>query len=249
MGIHDRDYMRERPQLVPPSFTWLVLSIVGAVVLLAAAIYFVRWPPGRVSRADAIAKPKLLRTDVIDLGEFEVASGIVAICDPCYDRQTVERGAIAMKVGDVATGKWQARVIRHIVNTPDHTRCGELVAFLATEPLPNEPKWREIHSDIAVDSGQAGFFDWKDFGSPTVVPRDHIWKREMVAPDNPWYSLCCEATLHQPHAGAIPYGVVSSSGWGDGGYPVYAIRSEKDIVIGLRLVFISQAEYDVIEPK
>jgi hypothetical protein len=131
-----------------------------------------------------------------------------------------------------------------VIERPRDLRCGELQAFLAAEPVPDRPHWKGLHRDIGVDSGQAGFFDWQHFRSRSAVPADWPWKRPMLIPQQPWYSMCCDVTLFGDHAGVIPYGAVSSSGWGDGGYRAYALRDDAGVVVGLRLVFLNPNEYE-----
>jgi hypothetical protein len=243
-----RGVARPAVSLNLPPFLWGILGGLVAVVLcVAACCGFGLWwlvPAGKDFKVVDHPKPKLLRAETIDLGHFEVISGVLAICDPGYDRGLVERGAIATKVGNVGTGKWLGRVVLHVIDTPDHKRCGELLAFPASSPVPKAPAWQQVHHDIGVDSGQAGFFDWRHFRSRAVVPADHPWNGKMLDPKDPWYSLCGDVTLHGNRAGVIPYGVVSSSGWGDGGYPAYAIRDEQGVVVGLRLVFVALDEYE-----
>src|SRR5262245_18830000 len=263
MGLYDRDYMRG-PQRNPrpgfrdpqeggagPNRRWIMVAIVGGLAVIALwglvnrglGLWIAPMGPGPYEGP----KPKLLQVNTIDLGQFEVVSGEVAVCDPGYDRQLVQKGAIATKVRNVAKGTWQARAVRHVMDNPADVRCGELRAFLASLPVPDAPAWQEIHPDIGVDSGQAGFFDWQHFHSPAVVPRDHPWKGPTLDPKDLWYSLCCDVTLYGPNAGVIPFGAVSSSGWGDGGYRAYALRDATGMVIGLRLVFISLDEYEPAE--
>jgi hypothetical protein len=189
--------------------------------------------------------PKLLAVRTVDLGTFDVVSGEVAICDPMYRRDEVEMGEVALKVGNVAKGRWQARVVRHTLDTYDKVLCAELVAFPAEVPLPAAPAWQEVHADVAADSGLAGFFDWRHFHSQAVVPPAHPWKGRLSNPNDPWYSLCCDVTAHSPDAaGVVPHGVVAHAPWGDGASTAYVLRDSAGIVVGLRLVFIFPDEYD-----
>ena len=57
-----------------------------------------------------------------------------------------------------------------------------------------------------------------------------------------WYNSCCNQTLHTDHyAGVIPHGVVSNSGYGDGGYICYSYHLSKtqgeDITWGVMINF------------
>lgn len=53
-----------------------------------------------------------------------------------------------------------------------------------------------------------------------------------------------ERRYNHPQMGVIRYGVASSSGWGDGGYSVYAHYDTNGEVVGARVVFISDEPED-----
>jgi hypothetical protein len=97
--------------------------------------------------------------------------------------------------------------------------------------------WRVL-GHFGVDSGQAGIFDRAHFRDQTVVPAGMTWKHGPWDETDRWYSMCCDTTTSST-AGTIPFGVVSSSGMGDGGYRVLAADSA-DGVVALRLVFLEQ---------
>jgi hypothetical protein len=68
--------------------------------------------------------------------------------------------------------------------------------------------WEDSGIDVGVDSGQAGFFDEFLFEG---VCQDATLKDQF-------YDQVCELTLSDAQWGAHLAGVVSSSGYGDGGY-------------------------------
>jgi hypothetical protein len=57
-----------------------------------------------------------------------------------------------------------------------------------------------------------------------------------------FYEVCCAKTLSYIGAGTVEYGVVASSGYGDGGYNAYVIRNTKNKVVAIKIVFISMNE-------
>ena len=67
----------------------------------------------------------------------------------------------------------------------------------------------------------------------TLIPGDRL-------EGDAWYESICRFTLGEDGWGAYDAGVVSSSGWGDGMYPVYGAEVNGKIV-GLTLVFIDQS--------
>jgi hypothetical protein len=77
--------------------------------------------------------------------------------------------------------------------------------------------WAEQGPFVGVDSGQAGIFDASNYRNDNVIvgmPENaHICGKL-----DKFYGACCDVTLGDVGAGVIPFGFVSSSGWGDGGY-------------------------------
>lgn len=69
-------------------------------------------------------------------------------------------------------------------------------------------------------------------------------KLEPVESKTDFYEVCCDKTLGSAMAGAMPYGVVSRSGFGDGSYAAYACRNKENKIIGLKIVFISEEEIE-----
>lgn len=154
------------------------------------------------------------------LGTFKVTSGAVMVSDPCYKRGTWCHG----KIENVKNGVWRAAVgISH------EGAWGDRVAFLiATHgdiPVYGTKLDRhEAEFEVGVDSGQAGIFDDTHYQDESVAPPD-----EPNEFDDRWYSMCCNATDN--YAGIIPFGVVSSSGFGDGGYEcTYYTNSDGEVV-------------------
>lgn len=56
-----------------------------------------------------------------------------------------------------------------------------------------------------------------------------------------WYSMNSKLTLKPTdYAGAIPFGAVSSSGYGDGTYNVYVIKNNNSDIVGIKIIFIDE---------
>lgn len=168
------------------------------------------------------------------IGEFELKERNVIISDPCY-----ELGALGQEeLSNVKQGTWKVFIKTKIVSGKE--KVAELIAINdeIEEPLDDlKRKWRKMFT-IDVDSGQAGFFQKniyrKDNSSLNLPVSPDI---KIVADGDRWYSVCCNITLSEQKAGILEGGAVSSSGFGDGGYPFYAIK-RKGQVVGMRLVFI-----------
>lgn len=168
--------------------------------------------------------------ETIKLGNFEIESGKVRVSDPCYDIDTW----CATTLENVKKGKWlaQAEMI-------DEGLWGKRVSILRcfheslTNGMINEIEREIISEKIGVDSGQAGIFDIEHFKKDSdTVGFKKQYKEESIRKDEPWYSMCCDVTLSR-NAGVVPFGVVSSSGFGDGSYVCEVGRKDKDDEISL----------------
>ncbi|MGO8714965.1 MAG: hypothetical protein ACLQSX_03705 [Smithella sp.] len=148
-----------------------------------------------------------------ELGLFEVASGMVIVSDPCYERGTWCAGQLAVK-----KGAWKAVVIFRA------NRVGELRAY-HNSINPNSVKvWEKQPFEVGVDSGQAGIFD------------DIVYAPN----DDAWYRSCSAITLKALGTGILKNGVVSESGYGDGGYTCFTAEVDGEIV-AIKIVFIGEA--------
>ena len=176
------------------------------------------------------------------LGEFELKGSVLRISDPCYERDVWCCGTI----DNCVPGTWQAAVL-----VKDEGEWGDRVAVLAARYAETGPKfnginrakcngtgqWHHAEFEVGVDSGQAGIFDDDHYQKDSDFPND---------PANDfgsrWYSSCCDVTLGRMKAGMIPYGVVSSSGYGDGGYGCTLHRNMDGQVDFVFISFIEDEE-------
>jgi len=171
---------------------------------------------------------------------FEVVSGKLRVTDPCYDKQEVYSAV----VDNVKNGKWDADV--RIKNDKNWgKRCAELFVwhtdYTKEEVFGNESEMKEIEIDeqIGVDSGQAGVFDAKFYkDDKSVAGAERQRNGERICEDEPFYSMCCDRTLTEQGWGTIPYGAISSSGIGDGGYTAFKIIDRQGEVVGIKIVFL-----------
>jgi hypothetical protein len=163
------------------------------------------------------------------LGSFEVVSGEILISDPCYDIPTWCTALVKAK-----NGIWDAWV--HISDTGDWgMRVAQL--FARHEDLEGHVSADDEIGEAGVDSGQCGFFDIEHFKDDSLVDESMRTRDDWLVEEELWYSLCCDVTLSS-HAGVIPFGVVSRSGYGDGGYDVSGHKNGDDEYDMLVLRFI-----------
>lgn len=176
----------------------------------------------------------------INIGSFEVISGEVMVSDPCYEVGTWCQG----KLENVLNGHWHATVL-----VSDEGSWGKRIAQLEVVHSGCTLRslssgWKQEAFEVGVDSGQAGVFDTKHYRDDKVVEGFARLSQEIICPETPWYSLCCDRTMTEAGAGTIPFGVVSSSGFGDGGYTCFTHRDADGDVVGIRIVFITEDEDD-----
>lgn len=104
----------------------------------------------------------------------------------------------------------------------------------------------QYHSDIGVDSGQAGIFCETSYRNDEVAP-------SITTPDvnfmygeggegEAWYEKMCRFTLSSESFGAYDTGVVSSSGIGDGSYPLYVAYDDNNNIIAMQLDYLMDDE-------
>lgn len=159
------------------------------------------------------------KTELTQLGNFSIA-GKMRVSDPCYKPDVWCSGVL-----DTKPGIWEAAVL--ILDNEATRGWGDRVAVLAAKhkdcPLPLvthtinntadglspllSTDWKIADFETGVDSGQAGFYDDNNF-----VARNG-------GEDDDWYDEMCNITLSKANAGVFADGVVTSSGYGDGGYP------------------------------
>ena len=167
-----------------------------------------------------------------DLGSFEVTSGSIIVSDPCYEKDVW----CCNSIEQVKCGTWTAEVDIH-----DEGEWGWRIAVLriqAAIPPKVLPSPESAPFAVAVDSGQAGFFDAMHYRDSEMLRKKTGSK--STDPDL-WYWHCCQITLSPQQAGVLPYGVVSSSGFGDGAYECLIYRNACGEAIRVEIIFIEDA--------
>ena len=173
--------------------------------------------------------------------EFKIKSGKMVLSDPCYDLGAWCQGVI----DNVKNGEWVAdaqdtiafggRIVRltayHIdypTSSDDIQFDGELMDF-----------------DGGVDSGQFGYFDFSEYrNDKSIIGVERIAEPSqiIICEDEPFYSICCDRTLSNDMWGVIPFGVISSSGIGDGSYPTYGIKNGDGEYVAFTTIFLDPDE-------
>ncbi len=133
------------------------------------------------------------------------------ITDPCYDRDVWCRmNAVPVQSGEYTCYVWRETFKDEFDGTPYTYRRVGVIGICLHGMIPPQRSMKRIGS-IGVDAGLAGFFyDKPDFS------------------DAEWHDFCEQ--IREGDAWLTDLGFFSSSGFGDGGYDVYATKVEDEIV-------------------
>ena len=167
-------------------------------------------------------------TEVITL------SNKVIVSDPCYSIPTWCQTVLT----DVLPGRY----ISQVNEDPETDRCAELLVI--HEDYYQKHLDYFDHSSCGVDSGQLGIFDAASYRSDAAAAGISTLRIDFSIPSNAqdgdaWYEKMCKITLGEPlRYGAYDTGVVSSSGWGDGMYPLQVARNDDGQIVAMLVTFI-----------
>ena len=161
-------------------------------------------------------------------------SDTICITDPCYPREfthcatfdfKIKEGDYLVDVQNSNEGDWG-------------TRVKSLSIFHETIKVSHNGFKLNKDVNVSVDSGQAGFF------CNSIYPQG---KTGDYNDKTSFYGQVCNAThgddvkkSSKPfgYDSILGAGVVSSSGFGDGGYPLYEKKNSKGEVVALKIKFI-----------
>jgi hypothetical protein len=141
--------------------------------------------------------------------------GVVDITDPCYSKDVWCRMTAKVKAGEYGCCVWLESVTcdGYLGKKYTETRVGVIGIYLdGVVPKQNS---MELIGEIGVDAGLAGFFMNKpDYN------------------DDEWEDFCDSiyGSMNDASAWIKNEGFFSSSGYGDGYYPVYAHKKDNEIV-------------------
>lgn len=175
---------------------------------------------------------------------FNVTSGKMVCSDPCYSTDTWCMGVIE----NVKNGKWEAGI-----EMSDEGSWGDRVAYLWVFNLDAVIENPSIKHDVetfnghplpfsfGVDSGQFGFFDFAHYRNDESVkdlPKYEFGDNFDREAGDEWYRAVCNLTLGVESFGVLPFGAVSSSGYGDGSYEVRGVKDNNGEYVGFCVEFI-----------
>lgn len=161
----------------------------------------------------------------------------VMVSDPCYSNDiwcqkkltNVLPGEYVVTVDKKYTGDWG-------------NRCSTLMV-IHKDYVDKDIKWKcRVRGNIGVDSGQCGIFSMDTFrkdGLEVTIPETTINRDFFLPvrePGDDFYLKMCKLTLSDQLWGSYENGVVSRSGYGDGGYDLY-VKTDKRKVVGILIDF------------
>ena len=162
----------------------------------------------------------------------------VRVSDPCYSDDVWCK----TKLTGVLPGTYHTDVTKSDEGDWGE-RCSSIIA-IHEDYINKDLNW-EYHSEIGVDSGQAGIFCESSYRNDSIEidtpPTDFVLPYNDSEGDA-WYEKMCRFTLGEDRWGSYNTGVVSSSGYGDGGYPLDIARDRSGFIIGMKVTFIGDEE-------
>lgn len=163
----------------------------------------------------------------LEKGEIITLKKNVVISDPCYSVPTIGQYTLE----NLKPGKYHTFVVKSDERYWG-TRCSRLIV-IHEDHIGENHVW-VLLSEIEVGSGQAGIFskqtyrkDGMKIKTPEIIYDGTVYNLPIEEDGDDWYLKMCKMTLSKNQWGTYKNGVVSSSGIGDGGYPVFGCYSEE----------------------
>jgi hypothetical protein len=167
----------------------------------------------------------------------------VMVSDPCYSPDTW----CQTKLNGVLPGKYNVDVQKS-----DEGDWGTRVSSITIihENYEDTDDW-EQHSECGVDSGQCGIFCMTSYRNDELSEGITSPETDFVLPYNDnegdkWYEKMCMFTLSKDQFGLYDTGVVSSSGIGDGLYPM-EVMMDKEKIVGIRITYLGNSDEDLLD--
>lgn len=175
-----------------------------------------------------VPKANTKKTQIV--GTFTVDSGKVIVTDPCYQKD--EQDDLQVILLNVKNGNWTASI-----TYTDEEVVERLYIFYGVKKPSG--KWHDCDKRIAVDSAQAGLFDFAAFGRDEAIEYEveNVYDIEIDEDGLKYYVACCDIVASEAQGGIVPGGAVSMSGYGDGMYEVKVKYNSSKEVVGIMIDF------------
>jgi hypothetical protein len=173
---------------------------------------------------------------------FEVICGSIRITDPCYSISDDDWGAGTLS--NVLNGTWVALPL--VPQKGEHAgRCISLKAVHQNhlhDPFLNFSE-EEVPFDVFSDSGQIGFFDLEGFKPVAALEEGEGTTEEHET----FYEEVCTLTSRKECYGILPFGVVSSTAYGDGDYRCTYGMNDDGKIVAIAIDFVGDEEDEEAE--
>jgi len=167
----------------------------------------------------------------MSLKMFKIVSGRLVVSDPCYDINDIKDGLQYQE--KCHKGVWVCKV-----NKDNAGIICNLLCFHVDHKY--NLSWTKTCT-VGVDSGQIGVFDKKYYQSKeSVTGVKYESHHSPIDTTKRWYSVCSDKTLSDDRFGVIPFGAISNSGYGDGGYELKVSFSKDLLVNGAYITFVTE---------
>lgn len=166
------------------------------------------------------------------IGQIYLTTNRVVVADPCYGRNTVNDENLACKVDLLRSGAYDA----YIGRCEDDGRIANLCIVVAGTNIEDVCYGDWELGQAAVDSGTCGIFD-NNYHKETHYDKnaDDDWYDEFVMGED---GSCPEINITDDK------GVLSSSGYGDGCYPVFVVTDQNGNEMGICVEYIYEGYED-----
>lgn len=168
------------------------------------------------------------------IGTFSLGTKVM-VSDPCYKLNTWCQGVLE----NVKSGIWDA-YLKMIDTGMWGVRVAELIA-VNSEHSRKHPIIIDGHQEfeVGVDSGCAGIFDYEYYCKcHTDEDVNEDWYEKQII----YQFFPGDESTWQKSVFTESNGVVSNSGYGDGGYDCYVARNDEGEIVGIRIVYIIEEE-------
>jgi hypothetical protein len=171
----------------------------------------------------------------------------VRVSDPCYGDDVWCK----FQLTNVRPGDFKVDVTHYDDDSWGH-RVSSLSVYHTKLKNYSDLKWVE-YGEIGVDSGQAGIFCETTFRNDEYAEKNIAdvkgqFDFTSIIHDekgDKFYVKMCHMTVNsEDKCGIYERGVVTSSGYGDGGYPFYVVYDEDKKIVAMKIVYIFPDDAD-----
>lgn len=165
----------------------------------------------------------------------------VVVSDPCYTIPTwcqvivkdVKEGDYIPFVLNSKLSGWGERISALCLIHQEHA---DIKSYL---------QWTEHGGTVGVDSGQCGIFSKDSYRNDSIFKIKPKFEYSGKEDGDKWYAHMADKTLSDDSWGAYGYGVVSSSGIGDGSYDLYTLIDNDEKVVGFFIDYLIDEDIDL----